>query len=60
MVDCYWLLFVRKKKSNLSCGFKLESMMWVPVCSTGKVSDGWIRDLGFNLRLHQKPIGVLV
>ena len=40
MVDCYWLLFVRKKKSNLSCRFKLESMTWVPVCSTGKVSDG--------------------
>ena len=26
----------------------------------GKVSDGWIRDSGFNLRLHWKLIGVLV
>ena len=34
--------------------------MWVPVSSTDKVSDGCIRDLGFNFRLHQKPIGVLV
>ena len=34
--------------------------MWVPVSSTGKVSDGCIRDLGFNPRLHQKLIGVLV
>ena len=25
-----------------------------------KVSDGYIRDLGFNPRLHQKLIGVLV
>ena len=25
-----------------------------------KVSDGCIRDLGFNSRLHQKLIGVLV
>ena len=24
------------------------------------ISDGWIRDLGFNLRLYQKPISVLV
>ena len=34
--------------------------MWVPVSSTGKVSDGCIRDLGFNPRLHQKLIGILV
>ena len=33
---------------------------WVPVSSTGKVSDGCIRDLGFNPRLHQKLVGVLV
>ena len=32
---------------------------WVPVSSTDKVSDGCIRDLGFNPRLHQKLIGVL-
>ena len=33
---------------------------WVPVSSTGKIFDGCIRDLGFNPRLHQKLIGVLV
>ena len=22
--------------------------MWVPISSTGKVSNGWIRDLGFK------------
>ena len=27
--------------------------------STGKVSNGWIRDLGFNLRLYQNQIGVV-
>ena len=39
---------------------KYNSVMWVPVSLTGKVSDGCIRDLGFNPRLHQKLIGVLV
>ena len=34
--------------------------MWVPVSSTGKISDGYIRDLGFNPYLHQKLIVVLV
>ena len=34
--------------------------LWVSVNSTGKVSDGCIRDLGFIPRLHQKLIGVLV
>ena len=33
---------------------------WVPFSSTNKVSDGCIRDLEFNPRLHQKLIGVLV
>ena len=33
---------------------------WVLVNLTGKVSDGCIRDLRFNPRLHQKLIGVLV
>ena len=32
----------------------------VPVSSTGKVSDSCIRDFGFNPRLHQKLINVLV
>ena len=34
--------------------------MWVLISSTSKVSDSWIRDLGFNPRLHQKLIGVLI
>ena len=34
--------------------------MWVPVSSTSKVSDGYIRDLEFNPRLHQKLVGILV
>ena len=34
--------------------------MWVLVSLTGKVFDSWIRDLGFNPRLHQKLISVLV
>ena len=33
---------------------------WVLVNLTGKVSDGCIRDLRFNPRLHQKLIGVLI
>ena len=33
---------------------------WVLVNLIGKVSDGCIRDLRFNSRLHQKLIGVLV
>ena len=40
--------------------FLNEISRWVPVSSTGKVSDDCIRDLGFNPRLHQKLIGVLV
>ena len=34
--------------------------MGVPVNSIDKVSDGYIRDLVFNLRLHSKLIGVLI
>ena len=34
--------------------------MLVLINSIGKISDGWIRDLGFNLRLYQKPIDVLI
>ena len=34
--------------------------MWVLINSTNKVFDGWIRNLGFNLYLHQKSIGVLI
>ena len=40
--------------------YQKKKKKWVPVSSTGKVSDGCIRDLGFNLCLYQKLIGVLV
>ena len=43
--------------SNLKLGSWIK---WVLVSSIGKVFDGWIRDLGFNLCLHKKLIGVLV
>ena len=33
---------------------------WVPVSSTSKFFYGCIRNLGFNPRLHQKLIGVLI
>ena len=39
---------------------KLKDDLWVPVNSTGKFFDGWIRDLRINLHLHQKLISVLV
>ena len=34
--------------------------LWVPISSTVKVFDDWIRNLRFNPYLYQKPIGVLV
>ena len=40
--------------------YKKKKKKWVPVSSTGKVSYGCIRDLGFNPCLYQKLIGVLV
>ena len=39
---------------------KKKKKLWISVSSTGKVSDGCIRDLGFNPWLYQKLIGVLV
>ena len=47
----YLISYIYKKK---------KKKKWVPVSSTGKVSDGCIRDLGFNPCLYQKLIGVLV
>ena len=46
--------FVKKNtdKSNL--------YVWVPVSLTNKVSDGYIKNMGFNSRLHQKLIDILV
>ena len=39
---------------------KRPILLWVPINSADKVSDGYIRDLEFNPRLQQKLIGVLV
>ena len=39
---------------------KLNDDLWVPVNSTGKLSDGWIGDLRINPHLHQKLIDILV
>ena len=55
-----FLFFERKKFYNKILFFNCWNKMWIPISSTGKVSDGCIRDLRFNPRLHQKPIGVLV
>ena len=32
--------------------FKYHNERWVSVNLTGKIFDDWIRDLGFNIRLH--------
>ena len=37
-----------------------KEILWVPISSTGKISDSCTKDLGFNPRLHQKLIDVLV
>ena len=57
---------LRDKLPMFEFEFKLDLLekqsfkKWVSVSSTDKVSDGCIRDLGFNHCLHQKLIGVLV
>ena len=55
---------INKRRCNVRVIFVdysyLTFSLWVPVNSIGKVSDSCIRDLGFNPRLHQKLIGVLV
>ena len=48
------------KQNVIFSDTKLKDDLWDPVNLTGKVSGGWIGDLGFNLHLHQKLIGVLV
>ena len=42
--------------------FKVQTIvfMWVPVSLTSKISDSWIRYLGFNSHIHKKPIDVLI
>ena len=56
------LLVAKKKKKTKKNKTKFLIMIcgWVPVSSTGKVFDGCIKDLGFNSRLHQKLISILV
>ena len=39
---------------------KLKDDLWVLVILIGKLSDGWIEDLGINSQIHHKLIGVLV
>ena len=50
-----WMMvnLLRFKNGNLN----FES--WVPVSSTGNVSNGWIKNLEFDPYLHQKLINVL-
>ena len=43
--------FLKKKKYWSSIANQGWEHMWVPVSSTGKISYGWIRDMGFNHRL---------
>ena len=50
----------QKTKQKQKTKFLIMICGWVPVSSTGKVSDGCIKDLEFNPRLHQKLIGVLI
>ena len=61
--------FKNKNKKSIVClrffsYFQLETLLnilvRVTVSLTGRVSDGCIKDPGFNPRLHQKLIGVLV
>ena len=56
----YYYLEINTYKVHYKLQSKTKSELWVPVSSTGKISDGCIRDLGFNPRLHQKWIGVLI
>lgn len=53
-----------KKKKNKSKDIKLfitiKLIQCVSVSSTCKVSDSCIKDMGLDLHLHQKLIGVLV
>ena len=50
----------KNKNEKQKTKFLIMICGWVPISSTGKVSDGCIKDLGFNPRLHQKLIGVLI
>ena len=37
-----------------------SSNLWILVSSTNKISYVWVRNVGFNLCLHKKLIGILV
>ena len=52
--------FCALKISSGGSKYKIFNIRFKNISSTGKVSDSWIRDLGFNPRLHQKMFGVLV
>ena len=63
----FFLFFFRfslincKKKKNWEILYLLYYIFqWVPISSTDKVSDSWIRELKFNLRLYKKPISILI
>ena len=57
LINCFMFLHL---KDEIMIQFLGYFVLWVPVSSTGKISDGCIRDLGFNPRLYQKLISVLV
>ena len=40
--------------------YSKEEKEWIPVSSTDKVSNNWIRDLKFNPLLQKKSNGVLI
>ena len=57
-------LYKVKVNNIFSGGYKVITkeplLWWVPVSSIDRIFDDCIRDLRFNLRLHQKLIDVLV
>ena len=54
------ILKKKKEKKKKEMRGYLRIKWFILVSSIGKVSDGWIKDLGFNSRLHQKLISVLI
>ena len=62
MFDQFSISTILKKKKEKKKEMRgYPRIKWfVLVSSIGKVSDGWIKDLAFNSRLHQKLIGVLI
>ena len=56
----YIYTFSHWVSSNNNTLIRFYQWLWVLVSLTSKVSDGCIRDLGFNPYLYQKLISVLV